>query len=199
MKNKITYHSINWVKKLKYCRRVIINNVAKFRGCAILRTRVIRQRVSLKIIVFRMETQCWSPSEGLQHGGRKPVKTSGVHFGSCTTFLLPVKLENIRIGTSFNILVTQNSKTEANRYFRARNVSPRKMPMSLWRNCVLLSKQSGLPSWGQARRYMFANDSYLMKVKTIFNLVFFWRHVKTKNKQNTSPKSYKIKIKILAN
>ena len=111
VKDKVTSHSINWVKKLKYCWRVIINNVAKFRGCAILRTRVIRQRVSLKIIVFSIETQCWSPSEGLQHGSRKPVETSGVHFGSCRTFLLPVKLENIRIGTSLNILVTKNSKT----------------------------------------------------------------------------------------
>ena len=62
----------------------------KFRRCAIFRTRVIRQRVSLKIIVFSMEKPGWSPSEGHQHGGRKPVETS-----------------------------------EANRYFRARNMLPR--------------------------------------------------------------------------
>ena len=43
-----------------------------FRGCAIFRTRVIRQKVSLKVIGFSMETPCWSPSEVLQHGGRKP-------------------------------------------------------------------------------------------------------------------------------
>ena len=55
-----------------------MNNVPKFRGCAKFRTPVIRQKVSLKIIVFSMETPCWSPSEGLQHGGRKPVETSGV-------------------------------------------------------------------------------------------------------------------------
>ena len=65
----------------------------------------------MKIIVFSVETPCWSPSEGLQHGGRKPVETSGVYFGSLKTFILSVKLENIRIGTSLNILVTQNSKT----------------------------------------------------------------------------------------
>ena len=82
----------------------------KFRGCAIFRTRVIRQKVSLEIIVFSMETPCWSPSEGLQHGGREPVETSGVYFGSLKTFILSVKLENIRIATSLNILVTQNSK-----------------------------------------------------------------------------------------
>ena len=43
---------------------------------------------------------------------RKPVETSGVYFGSLKTFILSViKLENIRIGTSLSILVTQNSKT----------------------------------------------------------------------------------------
>ena len=77
-KNKIAYHLINWVKNLKNRRGVIIKNLQRFRGCAIFRTRVIRQKVSLKIIVFSMETPCWSPSEGLQHGGRKPVETSGV-------------------------------------------------------------------------------------------------------------------------
>ena len=55
-----------------------------------------------------METPFWSPSEGLQPGDRKPVETSGVYFGSLKTFILS---ENIRIGTSLNILVTQNSKT----------------------------------------------------------------------------------------
>ena len=54
-----------------------MNNVPRFWGRAIFRTRVIRQKVLLKIIVFSMETPCWSSSEGLQHGGRKPVETSG--------------------------------------------------------------------------------------------------------------------------
>ena len=58
-----------------------------------------------------METPCWNQSEGLQHGERKSVETSGVYFGSLKTFILSVKLENIRIDTSLNISVTQNSKT----------------------------------------------------------------------------------------
>ena len=57
-----------------------------------------------------METPCWSCSEGLQHGGRKPVETSGVYFGSLKTFILSVKLENIRIGTSLVTLATQKSR-----------------------------------------------------------------------------------------
>ena len=77
-----------------------MNNLPRFRGCAIFQTRVIRQKVSLKIIVFSMETPYWSPSEGLQHGGRKPVETSGVQFASLNTFILSDKLENTRIGTS---------------------------------------------------------------------------------------------------
>ena len=76
-----------------------INSASKSRGCTIFQTWVIFQQVSLKIIVFSMETTSGSPSEELQHGGRKPVET----------FLLSLKLENIR--TSLNILATQNSKT----------------------------------------------------------------------------------------
>ena len=64
-------------------------------------------------IEFYMETPCWGPlaPEGPQYGGRKPVVTSGVYFGSPKTFLLSVKLKNIRIGTSINLLVTHSSKT----------------------------------------------------------------------------------------
>ena len=54
-----------------------------------------------------METPCWSLSEGLQHDGQKPVETSGVYFGSLKTFILSVKLEDIRIGTSLNILAAE--------------------------------------------------------------------------------------------
>ena len=57
----------------------------------------------------------------LQHGGRKPVETYGVYFDSLKTFILSVKLENIRIRTSLNIFVTQSRKYKANRYFRAHN------------------------------------------------------------------------------
>ena len=97
----------------------------KFQGCAISRTPVIPQQQSLKIIVFSMETPCWSPSEGLQYGARKPVETSGVYFGPLKTLILSVKLENNSIGTSLNILITQNSQTLANRYFRVRTMLPR--------------------------------------------------------------------------
>ena len=64
-----------------------------------------------QVLLFSMETPYWSASEGLQHGDRKPVETSGVYYGTFRTFILPVKLENIRIGTSLNILVTRNPKT----------------------------------------------------------------------------------------
>ena len=75
----------------------------------------------------------------LQHGGRKLVETSG----SLKTFLLSVKLENICIGASLNILVTQ-----AYRYFRARNMSPKNNAdlSRTVKNRVLVSNQSSLPS-----------------------------------------------------
>ena len=38
------------------------------------------------------------------------METSGDYFGSIKTFILSVKLENVRIGTSLDILVSQNWK-----------------------------------------------------------------------------------------
>ena len=40
--------------------------------------------------------------ENQELGGRKPVETSGVYFGYLKMFLLLVKRENIRIGTSLD-------------------------------------------------------------------------------------------------
>ena len=53
-----------------------MNSVPTFRGCTIFRTRVIQQRVSLKIVMFSM---------ALQHGGQKAVETSGVYSGYLKT------------------------------------------------------------------------------------------------------------------
>ena len=39
------------------------------------------------------------------------METPRVKFASLKSFILSVKLEYIRIGTSLSILVTQNSKT----------------------------------------------------------------------------------------
>ena len=132
------------------------------------RTRVIRQKVSVKIIVFSMETPCWSPSEGLQHSGRKPVETSGVYSGSLKTFILSDKLESIRLGTSLNILVTQNPKTQGESIFSyMQHVTKKQCGChALRKNRALFSKPSSLPSWRQANRYTFKNDFYLIKVKT---------------------------------
>ena len=122
-----------------------------------------------------METSCWIPSAS---GGRKPAETSGVYFGSLKTFILSVTLENIRIGTSLNILVTQNSKTLGELIFSCTQHVTLLLPKNnadvthCEKPCV--SKQSGLPSWRQAKRYMLKNDFYLMEVKTwhIFNFSF---------------------------
>ena len=97
---------------MKYRRRVIYKQRAKVSGmCDIPNPSYSAKGFTESDRVYSMETPCWSPSEGLQHGDRKPVETSGGYFGSLKTFILSVKLENIRIGTSLNILVTQNSKT----------------------------------------------------------------------------------------
>ena len=102
-----------------------MNNVPRFRECAIFRTRVIRQKVSLKIIVFSMETPCWSPFEGIQHGGRKPVK----HL----EFSLPLSKPSFSLLNSntfaqahlstYWLLITR--KHRANRHFCTSNILPR--------------------------------------------------------------------------
>ena len=43
-------------------------------------------------------------------GGRKPLETSGIYFGSIKTFFLSAK--NIRIETSLNVLVIANEQAE---------------------------------------------------------------------------------------
>ena len=112
VKNKIGYHSINWVKKLKYRRRVI-NKRAKVSGMHDIPNSSYSAN-HWKLECVSMETPCWSPSdEALQHGDCKSEETSWVYFGSLKTFLLSAaKLKHIRIGTSLNIFVTQNSKTQ---------------------------------------------------------------------------------------
>ena len=77
------------------------------------------------------------------------METSGVYFDSLNTFILSVKLENIRLGTSLNILATQNLKHKLNQYFRACNMlltNNADVTHNLQKNRVLFSKQSGLPS-----------------------------------------------------
>ena len=41
-----------------------------------------------------------APSEGHQHGGRKPAKTPGVYFGYFKAFLLSAELSHIEIDAS---------------------------------------------------------------------------------------------------
>ena len=91
--------------------RVINKQRAKVQGMCDIPSSSYSARVSPKTTVNSMDTPCWSTSERLQHGSRKPVGTSGVYTGSLKAFLLSVKPENICIVTSLNILVTQNSKT----------------------------------------------------------------------------------------
>ena len=45
----------------------------------------IFENVLLKFIKLCMESPCWSPSEGQQHGGRKPSETSVTKFCSGRT------------------------------------------------------------------------------------------------------------------
>ena len=92
------------------------------------------------------------------------METSGVYFGSLKTFLLSVKLENIRIGTHLNILVTHNLKRID--IFMLGTCYPETMPMSciVKKLSVLFSEQSAQDR--PADQNIFKNDFYLMNVKT---------------------------------
>ena len=71
------------------------------------------------------------------------MEISGIFFGSLKTFILSVKLENIRIGTSLN----RSRKQRANRYFRARNVLPRNnADVTHSENFVVLFSKKKLPT-----------------------------------------------------
>ena len=91
----------------EYRRRVMNKQRAKVSGmCDIPNSsysaKVITENYSVQYGDAMLGTPTWR------------LETSGDilnYFGSLTTFILPVKLENIRICTSLNILVTQNSKT----------------------------------------------------------------------------------------
>ena len=74
----------------------------------------------------KLELQClvWKFHVGVpqrynvhQPGGRKPVETSGVHFGSLKTFFLSAKLENMHIDTFLNIFIIQKSKKQGESIF----------------------------------------------------------------------------------
>ena len=50
-----------------------------------------------------------TPSDGHQHGGRKPAKTSGVYLGYFKAFLLSAKLSHIDINASITCYASVNS------------------------------------------------------------------------------------------
>ena len=82
----------------------------KPQGCAISHNRVIRENVPQKITEFSMERHVGAPSDGHQHGGRKPAKTSGVYLGYFKAFLLSAELSHIDIDAFYYMLADQTSK-----------------------------------------------------------------------------------------
>ena len=67
-------------------------------------------------------TSTWRPRQ-------KPVKTSGVYFGSLKTFIFFVKLENTRIGPLLNILLRTRNIRRIDIFVHV-TCYPETMPMS---------------------------------------------------------------------
>ena len=69
---------------------------------AIFRTQVSRQNVLHKFIDLSMETPCLCPGEGHSNGGRKSMKTSGIHFCYKNRSVRPFELVDILINNFHN-------------------------------------------------------------------------------------------------
>ena len=59
-----------------------------------------------------METPSWCPAEGHQDGGRKTMKTSGIHFCYKNRSVIPFALANIHINTFQNTSTVQIAKNQ---------------------------------------------------------------------------------------
>ena len=76
-KNKNRNHSVNKAKILG-CDISFIHKKPAF--CAVFHSRVIWKSVSPRFIELCMETPCWCPSKGHQHGLCKVSETSVIGF-----------------------------------------------------------------------------------------------------------------------
>ena len=73
-----------------------------------------------------------APSDGHQHGGRKPAKTSGVYLCYFKAFLLSAERSHIDIDAFYYMLADQTSKKhKASRCFHVRD---------MFRAAILLSR-----------------------------------------------------------
>ena len=97
--------------------------------------RVIRENVPRKITEFSMGRHVGAPSDGQQHGDRKPAKTSGVYLGYFKAFLLSAELSHINIDAFYYMLADHTSKKKkkhkTSRCFHVRD---------MFRAAILLSR-----------------------------------------------------------
>ena len=71
--------------------------LAKIQVRRIFRISDIRRNVLRKFIEICMQTPCWCPPGGHQHGGRKPTKTSLTEFWYKSVNLFLEELKNIKV------------------------------------------------------------------------------------------------------
>ena len=110
-------------------------------------------------------------SDGHQHGGRKPAKTSGVYLGYFKAFLLSAELSHIDIDAFYYMLADQTSKKhKASRCFHVRDMFRAAILLSRTAQkskiqTALFSKQSAilLKTSKPMEIYIFF---YVMKIKT---------------------------------
>ena len=106
---------------MKYRRRVIKNNVRKFRGGAIFRTRFIRQMVSLK--AWRRHVGACPRDSNMAAGNQ--WKHLGFTLVLSKRFFSLLNLKTFALALLSTYWLLRTRKHKANRYFRARNMLTR--------------------------------------------------------------------------
>ena len=138
-----------------------------------------------------METPCWCPSEGHQHGGRKLEKTSGVHF--CQKIGLFSLVSFRKFGQIFLLILALFRMLKiAGRVilkYGTALAQPSSWCHARWKfgnwNCSVVKKNARYRA-EELWRDIFLGNLSLDEGKIsvgllILNIGNWWRHVKTKN------------------
>ena len=142
-----------------------------------------------------------APSDGHQHGGRKPAKTSGVYLGYFKAFLLSAELSHIDIDAFYYMLADQTSKNtrQVDVFMYVTCLEQQSFCHALRKNLTFkllyFQNKECYPAENKQADgnlyFVLCDEDKNPKLCLVMNFSFLWRHVKTKNSvpQTTSKNS----------
>ena len=132
-----------------------------------------------------------APSDGHQHGGRKPAKTSGVYLGYFKAFLLSAELSHIDIDAFYYMLADHTSKKhKASRCFHVVTCLEQQsfchaLRKNLKFKLLYFENKECYPAENKQANgnlyFLLCDEDKNPKLCLVMNFSFLWRHVKTKN------------------